>query len=257
MELNPVVLIIDSTARVQRYRQWLEESCVVRTASNRSAALSAVDDEVCIIVLRHELKEELKSKVASQAEAQSPCRLAVTTSKETEILYPDIDCDLTASEPITKQLLRDIVDSLYKRGLYEDRLRKYYQLSLQMANDSGTGHTAEGEDAHEQRQKRLDQLKDVLDKIKRSLDADDIDAVLADIQSGHSMPVSDEQSTVNQGDYVPEECQECGLSWNEMHGDTLGAGYEKVGAFTWRCTGCRTVQSIPVPTNQSVARRTK
>lgn len=252
---KPSVLIIDDEYRTDLYEMWLRESYSVRTATSRREIFEQLDETVLVVLLRHEFDTDLKSDVETRIEGVSPaCRIAVTTSKHTQVAYPDVDCETSICEPITEATVTETVDRLLCRALYHDGLRRYYHLTMRVTNVELSDGEGEDRPEYDRLQDRIRALSDHLDEVKNRLDADDYRAVLTSLKPTQSFPSQSHGRKVKTDKHRPDRCRECGLAWGEDHGDPLGIGCQTLGAFTWKCTRCSTVQNVPSPSDRKVAR---
>lgn len=253
---NTSVLLADDRHRTALYESWLPECLSVRTVHSTTDVYSQIDDSVRAAFIRHEIPEEDKNEIESLLAATSTdCRIAVTTSKQHEILYPDIVCDISIYEPITEQKIRDGVERLLRRSLYVDGVRRHYELSVQLASDELYPEEGDEDEAVDEIQAKMDRTDEFLDEMRRLLDEADHDAIIATLQQRNDDLQQSTEPPLRQEKYRPDRCSECKLNWNEYHDTTLGQGFEALGAYTWRCNQCHSVVSVPDPTDRTVARR--
>lgn len=253
---TPTVLIIDGEYHAQLYEMWLADSYSVRTASSRQTALSALDETIAVVFLRHELQSDLKQEVESKLTAAAPAaRIAVTTTQQTDPLFADVSCAETLSQPITEATLTAVADNLVNRARYHEALRRYYRLTLQLTNRELTDGDGRPDDidALERRRERVAAL---LRTLQTRLDQDDRSAVVESLTAELALPEPASKPAAGPATkYRPDRCRDCGLPWGPDHGGDLGEGFQSLGAYAWKCRRCDSIQHIAAPSNRGVARR--
>lgn len=252
----PEVLIVDDEFRADLYELWLDDVFSLRKARSREQAIATIDESVGVVLLRHEIRDDVKAAIESRVRSVSPlCRIAITTSKRTEILSPTIDAEACIAEPITKEKIRETTMRLMKRALYHGAIREYFRMAFQVTNIQ----IQDGEEVHEKDEQQLhddfSELSELVSEIGSLLDAKDRNAVLGSLRPEVAFPTEEEEAAADTNKYRPDKCSDCGLTWGVHHGGVLDEGFNYLGAFTWKCRSCGAVQSLPSPTDRRVARR--
>lgn len=252
---TPTILVIDGEHHAQLYEMWVPDGYSVRTASTRQAALSAIDDTVGGVFLRHELQTDLKEQIESELDATSPAaQIAVTTTQRTDLLFPEVSCAEAVCQPITEAKIAATAETLVNRARYHEALRRYYRLTVRLTNreiTDGDGHP----DQYESLQRGRQRIASMLRSLRDRLDPDDRDAVVESLKTQLTLPKRSPDATGPTTKYRPDRCRDCGLPWSIDHGGDLGEGYRSLGAYAWKCRQCGTVQNIATPSNRGVARR--
>jgi len=256
---KPTVLILDEPVRAELFEMWLESGCQIRTANTKSSVTEQFDQSITVALVRNEARKELKSTVERQIARRSPfCRTVITTNEHVEILFPGIEYDVCLSEPTTKRSVRETVGRLARRAQYQATLRRYYDFSLRAASleVSQGRETSDDEDKRETLVATADRLKDRLEALRSTFDADDLAAVKQSLKHESDFGREATRRNRQKGEkHRPDVCVGCGLEWGVEHGGGLDEGYRRLGAFAWKCTDCGTVQNIPDPSHRRLAHR--
>jgi hypothetical protein len=255
---TPTVLILDGSVRAELYEMWLGDRYSIRTATSRTAAIGEIDETVGAAVIRNEISDEVKSEIQDHLSAAAPsCKVVMTTSGHSDVVFPGMDYDDTLSEPITKDELRSTVGRLLARSRYDAALRQYYRCSVDAANLE-VQHTAEELAANEQYgrlKERITMLTDLMETLLERFDEEDLESVLDGVRPKPTFVESEDAENAVEEKHRPPRCSNCGLEWGVFHGQSLREGYKRLGSFVWECARCGSVRSIPNPNNRRVARR--
>lgn len=252
------VLVVDEDHHADRYAMWLSKTYTVRTASTRDETLAVLDASVAVVLLGYGLDGDLKRDVvAAVEETSSACKIALVSTEREAITDAAVAHHGTITRPVTEDAVSTTVARLLRRAVYHDALRTYYGVTARMsAYEISDGETDRRSDPdYERLRRRRSEAIDRIEELQAALSADDKRAVLDALTAEATLPARPDDSSVKTRKHRPDSCRECGLEWGIDHGGDVGDGYLPLGAYTWKCRRCGSVQSVPNPNNRSLARR--
>lgn len=253
---RPTVFVYDQPIRCELFEMWLSDGTRVVTASSLDEAESVFDDGVAVSLIRNEVDDATKERLSELIAARSPfSRTVVTTDQRVEAVFPGIDYDVCLVEPTTKAGVRETVERLVRRTLYQAMLKRYYDLtafvtSREVSDDGASTATAAD---YERARRRMNSLRERLESLQRTFDQDDLDAVLQSLRPDDAFgPGTDGDGDGDESHqsekHRPDKCVNCGLEW------ASDEQYRRLGAFVWKCRDCGTVQNLPDPSHRRLAR---
>lgn len=122
-----VLLVDDEESIVDMYDTWLEPEYDTRTATGGPAALSAMDDDVDLVVIDRRMPRRNGDEVVAElreAGHEVPVVMASAVPPDTDVVDAPIDSYLT--KPVSREELTRAVDAALLTAGLPDRLREYY-----------------------------------------------------------------------------------------------------------------------------------
>lgn len=255
---RPTVLLIDEPVRADLFEMWLADTCTVRTAATPAAVRQNFDDSVMVALVRNEVGDEAKALVEEQIRLHSPfCRTVITTTEHVEILFPEISYDVCLHEPTNRGEVRETVDRLSRRATYQSLLKKYYRLTVSLANREISDTAAElpEDPEYDSLREAKDRLLAALTRLQSTFDDDDLRAVQDSLRPQRAFgPDATERNEKAGKKHLPDRCVGCGREWSTNGNSPEASGYRRLGAFVWKCRDCGTVQKLSDPSHRRVAR---
>lgn len=256
---RPTVLVVDGPTRAELFELWISDGCEVLTANTIEEIRAAFEDTISVALVRNELPDDAKAEIESQIRTASPyCRTVVTTTEHVEIMFPGLPYDVCLYEPTTKAAVRQTVDRLMRRSLYESVLKSYYNVTLAITNMEvgATAGELDGSEQYEALVEARTRLREQLDGLRMTFDADDLRAVQRDLRPETEFgPESSQRNERRSKKHRPDTCIGCGRTWDVGNAGSDAASYRRLGAFVWKCMECGTVQNLPDPSHRRVAKR--
>jgi len=239
-----VGVLDENNIRSRVTAKWIEESFQCAVATSPLELLEQFDRTCMVLCLRD-----------TDTGYDDLVREVWDTCPHTQILlllgrraFTSIDreCDETLQEPFGKNVLQQTVRRLFGRGLYNLKLRQYYQLRSYITGQEEMGGRID-EATLEELQEQCGTIEAEIDDIMSSFDQTDFEGVLRSHRQREKAletPSMDAEEEDRHSKYRPAKCHQCGLVWGATHGGRLGKGYEQVAALVWRCRGCGEVRKV-------------
>lgn len=216
----------------------------------------ALSGNIAVVLLSMALSDDRLLKSASRTvQATSYTRIGLLAGHEEngkDVRGPHDEIFHQSSD---RKTFQNRIKRLYVRAYYDATLQRYYTVNL-AAQNRKLGLDEETAADDDQLQKLTDSvelLESHLERFRQYLQPGDIEAILTRSERIESMltDVKKDHDPTVRG--LPRGCPNCGLAWDEWHGPRLEAGYEKIGADTWRCTRCSNVIAGDDPDNYRVS----
>ena len=129
-----VLIVDDDEALTDVYAAWLEDYYPVETATSGKDALDALDADVAVILLDRRMPGlPGEAVLQSVREEGYDCRVAMVTGVRPDTDVVDMGFDDYLVKPVNGDDLRALVDRMFERQTYDDRLQAYYSLASKRA----------------------------------------------------------------------------------------------------------------------------
>lgn len=179
-----VVVVEDERELADTYAEWLREYHTVSTAYTGEEALSAIDEEVDVVLLDRRLPDIPGRTVLQRIRAEGiNARVAMITAVDPDFDIIEMPFDDYVVKPVLKAELHGIVDRLLKLSTYNDRFQESFALASKLRvleDEKTTGELAESED-YTRIRARLDELSDGIDDMLADFDDQDFEALYRDL----------------------------------------------------------------------------
>lgn len=250
----PSVLVSDGPASASRIRSWLDGLLPVTVATSTSDARELLDREVCVAVLGAGVSTDSKQSLLETLAMRSPhARSALVPAGDEPPMLESPGYDKICYRPLERDELRSAVKHLARVAVYERTVSRYFECTTLAANYQVGDDQLTGDDEEFERlQTRIDQLEARLRRIRSNLGEEDRQLLYESLEDG-ALPTFTEDVRRSDGKRRPSGCTDCGLDWDAHHGGSIGKGYERLGAFVYKCANCGTVQEAPDPSHRRIA----
>lgn len=172
-----VLVVDDEPGIAEMYAHMLQSQYDVLTANNGRQALDIIDDSVDIVLLDRRMPGMTGDEVLEEIRTRDlDCRVAMLTAVEPDFDILKMGFDDYLVKPVSKDQLRDAVESLLSRSDYESQVQEYFSLANKKAlleQKKTQDELQENEDYHQlkERLNRLQQEVDTtLDKVTQTTD---------------------------------------------------------------------------------------
>lgn len=237
--MPPAVAILDENKiRAELFASWLDHVQTTVTTSS-DGLLSAVQRSHLVVCLSTEC-DSMNEVVKSVRKRIPHVQILAIVSRDTPFVTLDRACDETLLEPVNKKSFRRALRRLLRRGLYSHKLHLYYQLSAALMAEQESADIVSATESDDWVSERIHRLKREIQSLAAQMDETDFDALLRAVRIRNryfTEPERDETSR-HASKYHPDNCPDCGLPWETSHGNDLGLGYKRIGAFVWECSRC-------------------
>lgn len=245
---TPRVLVFeDNATRADLYAHWLDQYDV-EVALTRHQAAEAIDGSAAVAILDEEFADGSAEKVFEVLRSRNPAVQVVTTARNREKVVPSLDVDTHLAKPVFEVDLTETVDRMARRAMYTRSLAEYFRLTVELTNAEVGEAEGKGPENVDEIRERVEELKKRLSQLVRSMDGNDVKAVLHDL-TRRAEPGS-QKAEKRDSKYVPPKCPSCGTRWNE---EDDAAGPIRLGSFVWRCGDCGHVQMHGDPKRGNLA----
>lgn len=239
-----VLLSDESMTRLELFDSWLP-GISTRLASTTQDIYAEFDSTIALVVFSHSLLADEKTDLRKRILNRNPyCQLALLLPRESFVSPYEDNYDACLQRPIFEDELQQTVETRLKYGIYSATLVEFYYLSAELA---GTEHLQSDEEitaaVPEEVIYRHRQLKQRLAYLQSTLDIDDVHSIVQMVESRKHQLTEAEMNvdTAGTSKYHPERCPDCKLPWGVSHQNELGVGFERIGAYVWRCTRCNSL----------------
>lgn len=252
---SPTVLVAATADTAKRLSSWLEDDLAVEAARSATAAKRRADRSVCVALLGAAVSAESKEELLETVDLRCPFARTIVVPEDDQ--PPMLDApgyDLCLYRPLEEEAVVDAVTTLARVATYERTLSTYFHYT-QLAANREVGRSAEElreDDVYRTIESTIDRLRDRLERMQESLTPAELDVLFESLEDEEAAGFTGE---VREAPYTgqPENCAECGLDWRVDHGGELGVGYDRLGAFVWKCRRCGTIQQRSDPSHQWIA----
>lgn len=127
---NQTVLIVDDEQGLaDLYAHWLEDRYTVCTAYNGRDALETLNKNIEVVLLDRRMPGMSGDEVLNEIRRRDlPCRIALVTAVEPDFDIIEMGFDDYITKPVSKEQLRDVVDSLRSRRQYDAQIQELFSL---------------------------------------------------------------------------------------------------------------------------------
>jgi DNA-binding response OmpR family regulator len=174
-----VLVVDDEEGLADLYAIWLRDRYTVETAYDGEAALTALDEDVDVVLLDRQMPGVSGDDVLDTIRERGlDCRVAMVTAVEPELDIVDLGFDDYLRKPVDRETLRETVDRLLRRSAYDETVQRYFAAArkhalLTESNDPSVTESAEFETLED----RLDDLRSRLDDVVDEFDEDDYEVL--------------------------------------------------------------------------------
>lgn len=251
----PWALVAGSSQRGAQLEQWLTDLLPVDVATSLAAAREKADRNLSVAVLCASVSPETKEAIIETVSVRSPfARTIVVPQDDQPPMLEGPGYDLCLYRPLERAELRGAVTSLGRVATYERTVSTYFEYTKLAANHR-IGRSADDlaeDEAFQELERTIDRLQARLERMRDRLSDEEWQFLLDSLEDDEAAGFSGEVTEApHRGQ--PDECNSCGLDWTVDHGGELGEGYERLGAFVWKCERCGAVQQASDPSHQWVA----
>ncbi|MCD2202614.1 response regulator transcription factor [Halobacterium sp. KA-6] len=174
-----VLVVDDEEGLADLYAIWLRDRYTVETAYDGEAALTALDEDVDVVLLDRQMPGVSGDDVLDTIRERGlDCRVAMVTAVEPELDIVDLGFDDYLRKPVDRETLRETVDRLLRRSAYDETVQRYFAAArkhalLTESNDPSVTESTEFETLED----RLDDLRSRLDDVVDEFDEDDYEVL--------------------------------------------------------------------------------
>lgn len=236
-----IVLSEESRTRLQLFEKWLPD-VTTRTVETSTEFWTVFDDRTIVACLSRPLFGAAESRIRKEILCRNPhCRLVALLPHGATVPALTGEYDAYLRRPVYRRDLQETIETQLKYGVYSHTLQEFYTVNAEL---SGFGHTRPNEASMVadggRRRARYRALKTRLDRLQASMDTADFDAILRSLKlhTQHLTEPTTETEVTRGSKYHPARCPYCKLPWGVDHRNALGIGFERVGAYVWKCTRC-------------------
>lgn len=134
--------------------------------------------------------------------------------------------------------LQTAIRHLYIRAYYSVTLDRYYKICLAIENHERHPREKRDNEQMQELRKTRSRVYGYLRRYRGFLDTEDFTAIATREDRFDDLIDSSRRQGNPSAVGLSDTCPDCGLDWTTWHGSRLKAGYERIGANTYRCTGC-------------------
>ncbi|PSQ20580.1 hypothetical protein BRD04_08015 [Halobacteriales archaeon QS_9_67_17] len=185
-DTRATVLVVDDDRRIAESHAERLENYDTETAFDGTAALSAMDETVDVVLLDRRMPGLNGKEVLEQIREQEyDCQVAMLTGVEPELDIIDMGFDEYLKKPVSGDELRETVEALCQRSRYDARLQRYFSLSSKVAALKAEHDHEElaRKETYVELREKLSRLRDEVDASLSQLSTRDSYAVAADTRS--------------------------------------------------------------------------
>jgi hypothetical protein len=237
-----VLLSDESSTRLELFDRWLP-GIKTRFARTERELYSRFDSSVALVFISQSLLGEEEQAIRKAILNRNPyCQLVLIAPRQSFVSPLEDNYDACLQRPIFRDELQTTVEEHLKCGVYSATLYEFYRLNAEVSGfgQSDRSNGSGPADPSDEKGERYRQLKERLDHLQPTIDHDDVDSILRSIELHKRYLTEPERDTESStgSKYHPARCPGCKLPWGVDHRNELGRGFERVGAYVWRCTRC-------------------
>jgi hypothetical protein len=254
--LHAEIILLSDKEWMEAVKPAIPDRITTRTCSSYEQFLSDLSGKVAVAVLDATLAEEkLRKAVARTVSESAHARIALVATDGAQLLRCEAPRDESFVFPEKRDSFDSLIKRLYVRSYYSATIERYYKVRFSIRNREIQLSTEE-RDADERIQ-RLENaakvLQSHLELFRNVLKQEDFEAMQDRPDRLETLAARSKNSSSPEAVGLPESCPKCELDWTSWHGSRLRNGYERIGANTWRCTGCGTIMADNDPDNYRLA----
>jgi len=201
-----ILIVDDERPLADLYSGWLSDEYCTRVIYEGAEAIDYVDGSVDIALLDRRMPGTTGDEVLGEIRSRNlPCRVAMVTAVEPGFDVVEMGFDDYVTKPVSKDQLREVVDSLVLRRRYDDRVQELFSLAskrraleAEMLDSELAAH-----EEYAELVRRIDDLEAELDGMIHEFDGDDFRALsltLGDSSRPESPSRSDDPEGGSGGD---------------------------------------------------------
>ena len=175
--MSPVVLVVeDEPDLADLYSRWLSEECAVRTALDGEQALTALDEDLDVVLLDRRMPGLTGDEVLERIrERRLDCRVAMVTAVDPDFDIVEMGFDDYLEKPVTRDDLVGTVECLASLSSYDREVRELFSLASKKATLEAEKPPHELTESDEYTRLRR-QLSALDDRVQGAIDAVDDDS---------------------------------------------------------------------------------
>lgn len=247
LEEFAIVLLDDSRTRLELFDEWLP-GVSVRYAERLGELSGTVDGTCAVAVLSQRLLGDDEERVRKAIVTRNPyCQLVLVLPRPSFVSPLEDSYDAVLRRPVFRDELQETVERRFMVGVYSSTLDEYYHLNTELAGRTleppdaeGTGEDSTPGETPDWLVDRYRVLEERLELLESALDFEAIHAVIESFQlhERYLTEPEDDADTAVASKYHPDRCPKCKLPWGVDHRNKLGKGFERAGAYVWKCARC-------------------
>lgn len=180
------VLVVDDESQLaDLFATWLASDWETETAYDGPTALEKLDDSVDVVLLDRRMPSQSGDDVLERIREEGyDCRVVMVTAVDPDFDIIEMAFDDYLVKPVSKDELRDVVESVTNRSAYQSAIREYYALVSKKALLESEKEESELADSEEYRElcDRIDEIEGRLDETVEELSGhDDFVGVFEDL----------------------------------------------------------------------------
>lgn len=226
----------------------------VRTFADRSSFRRELGGNVAVAMLSVPAGGADPATVRRTISESPHARIGLVATDGEQLLDCETPHDEAVVVPDERDEVPSIVKRLYVRAYYATTVQRYYKVCLSINNREigQKGDTAADADRLSELQEIRNLLESYLQQFRQFLTSEDFEAMSSREDRLQSLARAAKNNPDPSALDLPDACPGCGLDWTDWHDRRLRNGYERIGAGTWRCTGCGEVIADTDPDNYRV-----
>jgi DNA-binding response OmpR family regulator len=182
------VLVVDDESQLaDLFATWLSSDWTAETAYGGSEALQKLDASVDVVLLDRRMPGRSGDEVLEHIRERGyDCRVVMVTAVDPDFDIVEMGFDDYLVKPVSKDELRELVESVATRSAYESAVQEYYALVSKRALLESEKTDSELADSTEYRElcERIDDLERELDETIDKLSThDDFVGAFEDLRS--------------------------------------------------------------------------
>ena len=224
----------------------------VREFGSVETYAESVSGNVALTLVSAALPDErIRHVVRTTLSESRHARIAFVASDGGQLLRCDVPHDDEFVLPEERDSLQRALKHLYIRAYYSVTIERYYRVCLSIENYERAGGTVEEESVEKLYTARR-RVHSYLRQFRAFLDTEDFGAIATREDRYNELIETGHRGGNPTAAGLPTACPDCGLDWTTWHDSRLEAGYERIGASTYRCTGCGHTLADDDPDNYRV-----
>jgi len=254
--LHAEIILFSDKEWIVTAESSISDRITTRTCSSYEQFLSDLSGKVAVAVFDATLAEEkLREAVARTVNESAHARIALVATDGAQLLRCEVPHDEAFVFPEETDEFDSLIKRLYVRSYYSATTGRYYKVQFSIRNREI--QLSDDERAADERIQRLRKSAEVLQShlklFRNVLKPEDFEAMEDRSDRLENLATESKNSSSPEAVGLPESCPKCELDWTSWHGSRLRNGYERIGANTWRCTGCGTIMADNDPDNYKLA----
>lgn len=177
-----VVLIVEDDRDLADYfTEVLEDRYTVRTAYDGFHGLVLYDADVDVVLLDRNLPELQGQQIVEHLrEYGDPCRVVMVTGVKPTVDILDMGIDDYLIKPVTKDQLKETVDTMLSLSSYDRELAKLYTLSNKLAvlRKSNPVEELESDESYQDLLNQIDRQSKRVDQVYHEMEDNSFDVLL-------------------------------------------------------------------------------